>query len=109
MSSKKQFMDEVFRSVEINSLIERRKCRATGKVRFNSKGEAGFFIQWLKWRYKKWLRGKNRRKHRYGSGEGKPKQRYAYGCIHCGGFHITKEHPHEYSRKKEKYEQKYPE
>ncbi|MDQ1151647.1 hypothetical protein [Sphingobacterium zeae] len=43
---------------EINSLIERRKCRATGKVRFNSRSEASFFIHWLKWCYKKWLRGK---------------------------------------------------
>ncbi|WP_313420029.1 hypothetical protein [Sphingobacterium multivorum] len=106
MSSKKQFIDEVFTTFEINSLIERRKCRATGKVRFNSKGEAGFFIHWLKWRYKKWLRGKNRRKR---SGEGKPKQRYVYHCIHCGGYHITKENPHDYKRKKEKYEQKYDE
>jgi len=49
MGSKKQFINEVFTTFEINSLIERRKCRATGKVRFNSRSEASFFIHWLKW------------------------------------------------------------
>lgn len=50
MSSYKQFVDTVFYRIEINELIERRKCRATGKVRFNSIAESTFFIHWLKWR-----------------------------------------------------------
>ena len=48
MSNYKHFVDTVFYSIEINEVIERRKCRATGKVRFNGAAEATFFIHWLK-------------------------------------------------------------
>ncbi|MGJ1239378.1 hypothetical protein [Sphingobacterium multivorum] len=109
MNLGKEFIDEVLRTIEINTLVERRKCRATGKVRFNRRAEATFFIYWLKWNYEKWRQKKHRRKHQYSNGGGRPKQRYVYNCEFCGGYHITKEHPHDYKRKKEKYEQKYAE
>lgn len=104
MDSNKQFLDELFTNIEINTVIERRKCRATGKVRFNSRAEAEFFILWLKWRYKKWRRKRDRRKSQFATAGGKPKQRYTYNCDHCDGYHITKEHPYDYRRKRQKYE-----
>jgi len=55
ISSFKQFLDTVIYRIEINEVVERQKCRATGKVRFNSKAELTFFIHWLKWRILKWL------------------------------------------------------
>lgn len=107
MGSKKQFIDEVFTTFEISSLIERHKCRATGKVRFNSRSEASFFMHWLKWRYKKWRLRPDRRKRNFNKGQGRPKQRYVYSCTHCKGYHITKENPYDFNRKKEKYQMKY--
>jgi hypothetical protein len=78
--------------IDINALVERTKCRATGKVRFRSEVEAVFFIHWLKWRYRKWLSRKDggRRRKRQ---SGKPMVRYTYSCEHCSGYHITKKKP----------------
>lgn len=108
MSSYKKFVDIVFYSIEINEVIERRKCRATGKVRFNGVAEATFFIHWLKWRIRKWLEKPVRRKHRNkGFGAKTATPRYVYPCEFCKGYHITKEHPYDYQLKKEKYHRKY--
>ena len=81
MSSYKKFVDSVFYSIEINEVIERRKCRATGKVRFNGVAEATFFIHWLKWKIRKWLEKPVRRKHRNkGFGAKTATPRYVYHC-----------------------------
>ncbi|MCW2258957.1 MULTISPECIES: hypothetical protein [Sphingobacterium] len=108
MSNYKHFLDTVFYNIEINEVVERRKCRATGKVRFNSVAEATFFIHWLKWRISKWLEKSVRRKHRNkGFGAKSSTPRYVYSCEFCEGYHITKEHPYDYQQKKEKYHGKY--
>ncbi len=107
MGENKNFLESLFRSVEINEVIDKRKCRATGKVRFNSKSEARFFIQWMKWKYQKWLKTPGRRKKSHTKGSGKPQQRYEYSCEHCGGYHVTKEHPHRYNKMKDLYHKKY--
>ncbi|MFD2555230.1 hypothetical protein [Sphingobacterium tabacisoli] len=107
MGDNKNFLESLFRSLQANDVIERRKCRATGKVRFNTKSEARLFIQWMKWKYKKWLKTPERRKRSHTKGGGKPEQRYEYTCEHCGGYHVTKESPHRYHKMKEKYQKKY--
>lgn len=63
------------------------KCIATGKITFSSNLEARIVMFNLKWSYKlhKDLLGK-RIKHR----QGKPKQKRAYFCQYCNGFHLTK-------------------
>lgn len=105
MKGYKHFLDSVFYNTDINELVERHKCRATGKVRFNSKPEATFFVHWLKWKYKKWLKKRDRNK-RINLGK-TSKARYVYHCEFCDGYHITKEHPYSYRRRTEKYRRKY--
>lgn len=107
MKEYRRFLDRVFYNIEINEVVERRKCRATGKVRFNSKSEASFFVHWLKWQYRKWLKKPGRRKHRSNGMGGRLTPRYVYYCEECYGYHITKEHPYNFQRRKEKYERKY--
>jgi len=108
MSSYKQFLDAVFYSIKINEVVERRKCRATGKVRFNAESEANFFIQWLKWSIRKWLEKPVRRKHRNtGMGSKGATPRYVYYCEFCAGYHITKKNPYDYQFKREKYHRSY--
>ncbi|MCT1526218.1 hypothetical protein [Sphingobacterium hotanense] len=64
-----------------------RKCRATGKVIFETLIEAKLTMFRLKWgfRHIKDIYGK-RVKHR----QGRPVQKRAYYCPHCDGFHLTK-------------------
>ncbi|SEK24743.1 hypothetical protein SAMN05421740_101334 [Parapedobacter koreensis] len=67
---------------------ERKKCLATGKICFASKMEARLTILRLRWGFKALhnrLDGR-RIKHR----QGRPQQRRAYYCPHCGGYHLTK-------------------
>ncbi|TJY64472.1 hypothetical protein FAZ19_14840 [Sphingobacterium alkalisoli] len=67
-------------------------------VSFGSKAAAVFFIYWLKYRFK-------HRPHRADGShikrrnKGKPKQRRAYYCMHCGGYHITKWTEEEYQHR----------
>ncbi|MFD2905380.1 hypothetical protein ACFS6I_15680 [Sphingobacterium anhuiense] len=97
MSSYKQFLDTVFYRIEINEVVERRKCRATGKVRFNSIAESTSFIHWLKWVIFKWLEKSAWRKYRNkGFGTKSSTPRYVYFCER---YHITKEHPSDYQKK----------
>lgn len=94
----KQNLDSILSQVDINELVERKKCRPTGKVRFGSAAEANFFVHWLKWRYKRWLKhGRKRRRH--GSFDGRPKHRSSYYCPHCKGYHITSKHNKPKSRR----------
>ncbi|TDQ79465.1 hypothetical protein [Sphingobacterium yanglingense] len=104
MKGYKHFLDSVFYNTDINELVERHKCRATGKVRFNSRPEATFFVHWLKWRIRKWLEKPTRQKHRNkGFGARGSTPRYVYYCEFCDGYHITKEHPYSYHKRTEKY------
>lgn len=107
MSGYKKFLDRIFYTIDINELVERRKCRSTGKVMFNSKAEASFFVHWLKWQYRKWLKKPGRRKHRGNGMGGRTTARYVYFCDQCGGYHITKEHPRDFQRRNARYEKKY--
>lgn len=107
MSSYKRFVDSVFYSIDINEFIERRKCRATGKMRFNGRAEAIFFIHWIKWRLRKYLENPDRRKHGSLNIGAKAAPRYTYYCELCDGYHITKKPPYDYQQKKEKNNRKY--
>lgn len=107
MGENKSFLDSFFNLVHLNDVIERGKCRATGKVRFNTKSEAKLYMVWLKWRYKKWLKSPKRRKKSANKKGGKPRLRYEYSCEHCSGYHLTKENPYDHQLRKEKYNRKY--
>ncbi|NGF55820.1 hypothetical protein G5B00_04775 [Parapedobacter sp. SGR-10] len=91
-------VDAIMWQIDINELVERTKCRATGKVRFGSKVEATFFIHWLHWRYRRWLSRKDgeRTRKRWGR---KPTARYTYGCAYCKGYHITRQSPWDHERR----------
>lgn len=98
MSGNSRFSDSIFNNIDINEAIERSKCRATGKVSFGSKAAAVFFIYWLKYRFKHRLHRADG-SHIKRRNKGKPKQRRAYYCMHCGGYHITKWTEEEYQHR----------
>lgn len=98
MSGDKEVLSNVAgRDLEVNEAAERTKCRATGKVTFNSKAEAVFFIYWLKYRFKHRPRRADGG-HRKRRSLARPKQRRAYYCPHCEGYHLTKWTEGEYHR-----------
>ncbi|MFC3199898.1 hypothetical protein ACFOET_19925 [Parapedobacter deserti] len=68
--------------------LPKRKCFATGKVIFVSRRDAEMAMFQMRWahRMQQRLSEERRTKRRHGQ----PKQRRAYYCEHCGGFHLTK-------------------
>lgn len=60
------------------------RCEATGKAICLSPNEATERVMDFKERLHR-LRNGRRRKHR----QGRPKQKRAYRCEHCDGFHLT--------------------
>lgn len=105
ISSFKQFLDTVIYRIEINEVVERQKCRATSKVRFNSKAESTFFIHCFKQMIIKWLEKSAWRKLRNkGFGTKSSTPRYVY---FCEGYHSTKEHPSDYQKKNKIDNRKY--
>ena len=65
--------------------MSKRRCIATGKTIFDTKGEAKESMIKFKSFSKMTINGR-RIKHRVG----KPEQTRVYYCEHCKGFHLTK-------------------
>ena len=96
MKFKRRTLDELMSQVRASD-IERTKCRGSGKVRFRSYAEAKFFMHWLKWRYSKRKRHRQRK-----DGIRKPNVRYVYECELCGGFHLTNFPRHKWAKLKKR-------
>jgi hypothetical protein len=63
----------------------KKKCQATGKVTFETYGEARNALLRIRLAWKYHTVDGKRSKHRVG----KPAQKRVYYCPHCGGYHLT--------------------